>query len=353
MAGGIPPERTLTMRRRGGPTPRRHPERNALRLARRHFLQLAGAAAIAAAPRRAAALDYPTRPVRIIVGNAAGSTVDFLARLVGQWLGDRLGQQFLVENRPGAGGNIAAEAVVRAAPDGYTLLLVTTSNMINATLYPKLNYNFIRDIAPVASIGRGPLVMEVNPSFPAHTVPEFIAYAKANPGKINVGSGGNGTSPHVSGELFKMMAGLDMVHVPYRGISQALTDLIGGQVQLMFDTTAGSIGYIRAGKLRPLAVTTTTRIAALPDVPPLGDFLSGYESSSFNGIGAPRDTPTEIIDRLNHEINAGLADPKMKARLDELGIIQVTGTPAEFGVRIVEETEKWARVVKFSGAKSE
>jgi tripartite-type tricarboxylate transporter receptor subunit TctC len=225
--------------------------------------------------------------------------------------------------------------------------------MINATLYEKLNYNFIRDIAPVASIGRGPLVMEVNPAFPAQTVPEFIAYAKANPGKINVASGGNGTSPHVSGELFKMMAGLTMVHVPYRGISQALTDLIGGQVQLMFDTTAGSIGYIRSGKLRPLAVTTTTRIAALPDVPPLGDFLPGYESSSFNGIGAPRDTPTEIIDRLNHEINAGLADPQMKARLDDLGIIQVTGTPAEFGARIVEETEKWAKVVKFSGAKSE
>jgi len=324
-----------------------------LRLVRRHFLQLAGAAAVATRPRSAAALDYPTRPVRIIVGNAAGSTVDFLARLMGQWLGDRLGQLFVVENRPGAGGNIGAEAVVRAAPDGYTLLLVTTSNMINATLYEKLSYNFIRDIAPVASIGRGPLVMEVNPSFPARTVPELIAYAKANPGKINVASGGNGTSPHVSSELFKMMAGLDMVHVPYRGISQALTDLIGGQVQLMFDTTAGSIGYIRSGKLRPLAVTTATRIPALPDVPPLADFVPGYESSAFNGVGAPRDTPGEIVDRLNREINAGLADPAMKARLDDLGIIVMAGTAAEFGKRIAEETEKWAKVVKFSGARAE
>jgi len=324
-----------------------------LRLVRRRFLQLAGAAAVATVPRSAVALDYPTRPVRIIVGNAAGSTVDFLARLMGQWLGDRLGQLFVVENRPGAGGNIGAEAVVRAAPDGYTLLLVTTSNMINATLYEKLSYNFIRDIAPVASIGRGPLVMEVNPSFPARTVPELIAYAKANPGKINVASGGNGTSPHVSSELFKMMAGLDMVHVPYRGISQALTDLIGGQVQLMFDTTAGSIGYIRSGKLRPLAVTTATRIPALPDVPPLADFVPGYESSAFNGVGAPRDTPGEIVDRLNREINAGLADPAMKARLDDLGIIVMAGTAAEFGKRIAEETEKWAKVVKFSGARAE
>jgi tripartite-type tricarboxylate transporter receptor subunit TctC len=323
-----------------------------LRLARRHFLELAATAAVVL-PRHAEALDYPTRPVRIIVGNAAGSTVDFLARLMGQWLGDRLGQLVVVENRPGAGGNIGAEAVVRAAPDGYTLLLVTTSNMINATLYEKLNYNFIRDIAPVASIGRGPLVMEVNPAFPAQTVPELIAYAKANPGKINMASGGDGTSPHVSGELFKMMAGLNMVHVPYRGISQALTDLIGGQVQLMFDTTAGSIGYIRSGKLRPLAVTTTARIAALPDVPPLGDFVPGYESSAFNGIGAPRDTPAEMIERLNHEINAGLANPQMKARFDDLSIIQVAGTPAEFGARIVAETEKWAKVVKFSGARSE
>jgi tripartite-type tricarboxylate transporter receptor subunit TctC len=324
-----------------------------LRLVRRHFLQLAGAAAVVIVPRSAAALDYPTRPVRIIVGNAAGGTVDFLARLMGQWLGDRLGQLSVVENRPGAGGNIGAEAVVRAAPDGYTLLLVTTSNMINATLYEKLSYNFIRDIAPVASIGRGPLVMEVDPSFPARTVPELIAYAKANPGKINVASGGNGTSPHVSSELFKMMAGLDMVHVPYRGISQALTDLIGGQVQLMFDTTADSIGYIRSGKLRPLAVTTATRIPALPDVPPLADFVPGYESSAFNGVGAPRDTPGEIVDRLNREINEGLADPAMKKRLDDLGIIVMAGTPAEFGKRIAEETEKWAKVVKFSGARAE
>jgi tripartite-type tricarboxylate transporter receptor subunit TctC len=324
-----------------------------LRLVRRHFLQLAGAAAVVIVPRSAAALDYPTRPVRIIVGNAAGGTVDFLARLMGQWLGDRLGQLSVVENRPGAGGNIGAEAVVRAAPDGYTLLLVTTSNMINATLYEKLSYNFIRDIAPVASIGRGPLVMEVNPSFPARTVPELIAYAKANPGKINVASGGNGTSPHVSSELFKMMAGFEMVHVPYRGISQALTDLIGGQVRLMFDTTAGSIGYIRSGKLRPLAVTTATRIPALPDVPPLADFVPGYESSAFNGVGAPRATPGEIVDRLNREINEGLADPAMKKRLDDLGIIVMAGTPAEFGKRIAEETGKWAKVVKFSGARAD
>jgi tripartite-type tricarboxylate transporter receptor subunit TctC len=324
-----------------------------LNLVRRHFLAGAGAAAVAAGIAPASALDYPVRPVRIVVGNAAGSTVDFLARLMGQWLGDRLGQQFLVENRPGAGGNLAAEAVVHAAPDGYALLLVTTSNMINASLYEKLSYNFIRDIAPVASIGRGPLVMEINPSFPAQTVPELIAYAKAHPGKINIASGGNGTSTHVSGELFKMLAGLDLVHVPYRGISQALTDLIGGQVQLMFDTTAGSIGYLRSGKLRPLAVTTTTRIAALPDVPPLTEFVPGYESSAFNGVGAPRGMPAEIVDRLNAEINAGLADPRMKTRLEELGIIIVSGTPAEFGQLIVAETEKWAKVVKFSGARAE
>jgi tripartite-type tricarboxylate transporter receptor subunit TctC len=324
-----------------------------LNLVRRHFLAGAGAAAVAAAIAPASALDYPVRPVRIVVGNAAGSTVDFLARLMSQWLGDRLGQQFLVENRPGAGGNLAAEAVVHAAPDGYALLLVTTSNMINASLYEKLSYNFIRDIAPVASIGRGPLVMEINPSFPAQTVAELIAYAKAHPGKINIASGGNGTSTHVSGELFKMLAGLDLVHVPYRGISQALTDLIGGQVQLMFDTTAGSIGYLRSGKLRPLAVTTTTRIAALPDVPPLAEFVPGYESSAFNGVGAPRGMPAEIVDRLNAEINAGLADPRMKTRLEELGIIIVSGTPAEFGQLIVAETEKWAKVVKFSGARAE
>jgi tripartite-type tricarboxylate transporter receptor subunit TctC len=301
----------------------------------------------------AAALDYPTRPVRIIAANAAGSTVDFLARLMAQWLSERLGQQFLVENRPGAGGNIGTEAVVRAAPDGYTLLLVTTSNMINATLYERLSYNFMRDIAPVASIGRGTLVMEVNPAVPAKTVPEFIAYAKANPGRINMASGGNGTSPHVSGELFKMMVGVNMVHVPYRGISQAITDLIGGQVQVMFDTTAASIGFIRAGQLRPLAVTTTVRSKALPGIPTVAEFVPGYEASALNGIGAPRGTPPEIVDFLNREINTGLADARIEARLDDLGIIVLAGRPADFAGLIAEETAKWAKVVKFTGARAE
>jgi tripartite-type tricarboxylate transporter receptor subunit TctC len=299
------------------------------------------------------ALDYPSRPVRIVAANAAGTTVDFLARLIGQWLSERLGQQFLVENRPGAGGNIGTEAVVRAAPDGYTLLLVTTSNMINATLYEKLNYNFIRDIAPVASIGRGVLVMEVNPSVPAETVPQFIAYAKANPGRINMASGGNGTSPHVSGELFKMMAGVDMVHVPYRGAAQAITDLIGGQVQVMFDTTAVSLGYIRAGKLRALAVTTAERSRALPGVPTVGEFVPGYEASALNGIGAPKGTPQDIIDLLNREINAGLADARIQARLTDLGVMLLAGSPADFAGLIAAETAKWAKVVKFTGAKAE
>jgi tripartite-type tricarboxylate transporter receptor subunit TctC len=335
-------------------TPNRgNPRGNALTLSR-HFPRLAALMMIAfTVVSPAAALDYPVRPVRIVVGNAAGSTVDLLGRLMGQWLSERLGQQFIVENRPGAGANIATEAVVNAQPDGYTLLFVTTSNMINATLYEKLTFNFIRDIAPVASLARGPLVMEVNPAFPAKTVPEFIAYAKANPGKLNVASGGAGTSPHMSGELFKMMAGIDMLHVPYRGISQALTDLIGGQVQLAFDTTAGSLGYIRSGKLRALAVTTATRIEALPEVPPLGDFVPGYESSSFNGIGAPKGTPDEIVNLLNREINAGLTDAKMKARLVDVGGIVVTGSPADYRKLIAAETEKWAKVVRFTGAKAE
>ncbi len=301
----------------------------------------------------AAALDYPTRPVRIVAANAAGTTVDFLARLMGQWLSERLGQQFLVENRPGAGGNLGTEAVVRALPDGYTLLLVTTSNMINASLYDKLSYNFIRDIAPVASIGRGVLVMEINPAVPPQTVPEFIAYAKSHPGRINMASGGNGTSPHMSGELFKMMAGIDMVHVPYRGAAQAITDLIAGQVQVMFDTTAVSLGYIRAGKLRALAVTTAERSEALPGIPTVGEFVPGYEASALNGIGAPQGTPQEIIDRLNREINAGLRDPKLQARLSDLGVMLLAGSPDDFRTLIAAETAKWAKVVKFTGAKAD
>jgi tripartite-type tricarboxylate transporter receptor subunit TctC len=301
----------------------------------------------------AAALDYPARPVRVIAANAAGSTVDFLARLMAQWLSERLGQQFLVENRSGAGGNIGTESVVRAPPDGYTLLLVTTSNMINASLYERLNYNFIRDIAPVAAIGRGTLVMEVNPAVPAQSVAQFIAYAKANPGRINMASGGNGTSTHVSGELFKMMAGVNMVHVPYRGVSQAITDLIGGQVQVMFDTTAASIGYIRAGQLRPLAVTTAVRSPALPGIPTVAEFVPGYEASALNGIGAPRGTPAEIVDLLNREINAGLADPKLQARFDDLGVMVLKGSPADFAMLIAAETDKWAKVVRFIGARAE
>ena len=313
-------------------------------------------AALAGAPLsggRAAALDYPARPVRIVAANAAGSSVDFLARLMGQWLSDRLGQQFLVEDRPGAGGNIGTEAVVRSAPDGYTLLLVTTSNMINATLYDRLNYNFIRDIAPVASIGRGALVMEVNPSLPVQTVAQFIAYAKANPGRINMASGGNGTSPHVSGELFKMMAGVNMVHVPYRGVAQAITDLIGGQVHVMFDTTAASIGYIRAGQLRALAVTTAARSQALPGVPTVGESVPGYEASALNGIGVPRGTPAEIVLLLNREINAALADATIQARLADLGVMRLAGSPQDFAGLVAAETAKWAKVVKFIGAKAD
>ena len=301
--------------------------------------------------RVAWAQTYPTRPVRLIVGVAAGGGTDIVARLISQWLSERLGQQFIVENRPGAGSNIATEVVVRAPPDGYTLLTVGAPAAINATLYyDKLNFNFIRDIAPVAGIMRGPLVMLVNPSFPAKTVPEFIAYAKANPGKINMASGGNGTTPHVTGELFKMMTGVDMVHVPYRGAGPAITDLLGGQVQVLFDNP---IEHIRAGRLRALAVTTTTRSEALPDIPTLGEFVPGYDASGWFGIGAPKDTPVQIIDRLNREINACLADPRMKARLTDLGGIVLSGSPADFGKHIAEETEKWAKVIKFAGIKPE
>jgi tripartite-type tricarboxylate transporter receptor subunit TctC len=319
---------------------------------RRRFLRLAaGTAALTVGARAGFAQAYPSRPVRIVVGFAAGGPLDIVARLMAQWLSDRLGQQFIVENRAGAGGNIATEAVVNAAPDGYTLLKVSASNTVNTTLYDRLSFNFLRDIAPVAGIMRTPNVMVVAPSFPAKTVPEFIAYARANPGKLNMGSAGNGTSQHVAGELFKMMAHANMVHVPYRGAAQALADLFGGQVHVMFGTTPTSIEYIRAGKLRPLAVTTTERWDGLPDVPTISDFVPGYEASGWFGLGAPRNTPADIVDTLNREINAGLTDAKFKARLEGLGGTVLTGSPADFGKLLADETEKWARVVKFSGAR--
>jgi tripartite-type tricarboxylate transporter receptor subunit TctC len=327
---------------------------DAVSLPRRRFLQLtAGAAALPLLSRLAEAQAYPTRPVRIIVGFASGGTLDIIARLLGQWLSERFGQPFVVENRPGGGGNIGTEAVVRAPPDGYTLLLVGSPNMINATLYEKLNFNFIRDIAPVASTDRAPHVMEVNQIFPAKSVPEFIAYAKANPGKINMASAGIGTGQHVAGELFKMMAGIDMAHVPYRSAGPALTDLIGGQVQVMFDALPASIEHIRAGRLRALAVTAATRLETLPDIATVADFVPGYEASAVHGIGAPRNTPTEIVNRLNKEINAALGDPKMRARLTELGLAVLPGSPADFGKLIADETEKWGKVVKFAGSKAE
>ena len=321
---------------------------------RRRFLHLAGAAAVLPAfPCIARAQTYPARPVRIVVGFPPGGPADIIARLIGQWLQERLGQPFVIDNRPGAGSNIATEAVARAPADGYTLLVVATPNTINATLYEKLNFDFIRDIAPVASTNRSPFVMEVNPSVPAKTVPEFIAYAKANPGKISMASGGIGTPQHICGELFKMMTGVEMVHVPYRGMGAALTDLLGGQVQFTIDVMSSSIEHIRAGKLRALAVTTAARADALPDVPTVGDFVPGYEASGWAGLGAPRKTPDEIIDKLNNEINAGLADPNLKARLAGLGSTAFAGSPAEFGKLIAQETEKWARVVRFSGAKAQ
>jgi len=325
-----------------------------MQLPRRQFLRMAaGAVALPVLPRVARAQAYPTRPVRLVVGFPPAGGADIFARLMGQSLSERVGQQFVIENRPGAASNIATEAVVRAPADGYTLLLVTNPNVVNATLYDKLNYNFIRDMAPVASLDRVPNVMEVNPSVPASTVPEFIAYAKANPGKINMASSGNGGSQHVAGELFKMMAGIDMQHVPYRGAGPALNDLLGGQVQIMFDTVSASVGHIKAGKLRALAVTTTTRSEALPDVPTVGDFVPGYEASTFHGIAAPTNTPVEIIYKLNKEINAILTEPKFKARLAELGAIPLPGSPANFAKLIADETEKWAKVVKFANLKPE
>ena len=321
------------------------------KLSRRTFVNMAaGAAALPAASRIARAQAYPTRPVRIIVGYAAAGGTDITARLIGRWLSERLGQQFIVENRPGANSNVATEAVVRAA-DGYTLLMVSAACAINATLYDKLNFNFIRDIAPVAAIISSPNVMEVNPSFPARSVPEFIAYAKANPGKVNFASGGNGTGQHVSGELFKMMTGVNMVHVPYRGGAPAVTDLLGGQVQVYFGVLSASIEYIKSGKLRALAVTTAMRSPALPDVPVVADFVPGFEASDWYGIVAPKNTPAEVVNKLNREINASLADPMMKTRLADMGGTTFAGSPADFGRLVVEETGKWAKVVKFSGAK--
>jgi tripartite-type tricarboxylate transporter receptor subunit TctC len=299
------------------------------------------------------AQTYPSRPVRIVVGYSAGGGVDIFARLMGQWLSERLGQQFVIENRLGAGSNIATEAVVNAAPDGYTLLLVTPANAINATLFDNLKFNFIRDIIPVAGIVRMPVVMEVHPSFPAMSVPEFIAYAKANPGKVNMASAGIGTPSHLAGELFKMMTGVDMVHVPYRGVAPALSDLLGGQVQIIFTSTASTIEHIRSGKLRPLAVTAAARLSALPDVPTVDESVPGYEASQWYGLGLSKDTPADIVEKLNAEVNAALGDPKMKARLADLGGIGLAGSPADFGKLVAEETEKWRKVIRAANIKAE
>jgi tripartite-type tricarboxylate transporter receptor subunit TctC len=323
-----------------------------MRVPRRHFLQLAaGAAVLPALPRLVRAQSYPSRPVRWIVGFAAGGPQDIVARLLAQSLSERLGQQFVIENRAGAGGNIGTEAVVRAPADGYTMLMIGPSATINATLYDNLSFVFLRDIAPVASIIRTSNVMEVHPSFPAKTVPEFIAYAKANPGKINMASAGSGSSQHMAGELFKMMAGIDMVHVPYRGAAPALTDLLAGQVQVMFDNMTSSVEHVRGGRLRGLAVTTAARSEALPNLPIVGDFVPGYEASGIYGIGVPKDTPPDIVDKLNREINAALSDPRIKTRLADLGGLILSGTRADFAKVLTEEVEKWGKVVKFSGAK--
>jgi tripartite-type tricarboxylate transporter receptor subunit TctC len=325
-----------------------------MKLPRRQFLHLAaGASALPAVSRVARAQGYPTRPVRVIVPFAPAGTTDILARLIGQWLSERLGQQFVIENRPGASTIIGTEAVVRAPADGYTLLLATPSSAINATLFEKLSYNFLRDIAPVAGIMRVPNVMVVHPSVPAKTVPEFIAYAKANPGKINVESTGAGTSNHLAGELFKLMTGVDMVHIQYRGSGPALTDLLAGQVQVGFDTMPGSIEYIRAGRLRALAVGTLVRSEALPDIPTVNEFVPGYESSGYFGLGVPKNTPLAIVERLNGEINAGLADSTLKARLADLGAMTLAGSPADFGKLIADETEKWGKVIRALNIKAE
>jgi tripartite-type tricarboxylate transporter receptor subunit TctC len=309
--------------------------------------------ALPATARVARAQSYPNRPVRLVVPFGPGGGTDIVARLIGQWLSERLGQQFVIENRPGAGGNIGTEVVVRSPPDGYTLALIGAPSAINPTLYDKMSFNFIRDIAPVAIIVRFPNVMVVNPSVPAKTVPEFIAYAKANPNKINMASPGNGSTPHVAGELFKMMSGVKMVHVPYRSVAAGLTDMLSGQVQVTFGTTASTLEYIRAGTLRGLAVTTAERAEALPELPTIAEFVPGYEASAWFGAGAPANTPPEIVDKLNRDINACLADPKLKARIADLGGVAITGSPADFRQLIAAETEKWAKVVTFSGAKAE
>src|SRR5882757_2253726 len=325
-----------------------------MKLPRRTLIKSAAAAlATAALPRLASADGYPSRPVRIIAGFAAGGGVDVTARLIGQWLAGRLGQSFVIENRTGAGGNVGTEAVVNAAPDGYTLLLATVPNAVNASLYEKLSFNFIRDIVPVAGIIRVPMVILLNPSVPAATVAELISYAKANPDKVNMASAGNGSAPHMAGELFKMMAGVNLVHVPYRGQGPALTDLLSGQVQVLFAATPGTTEYITTGKLRALAVTSASRAQVLPDVPPVADFVPGYETSQWYGMCAPGKTPADIITRLNKEINAAIADAGMKARLAAIGGEPLPGTPAEFGKLIAEETEKWAKVVRAAGLKPE
>jgi len=325
-----------------------------MKLRRRQFLHLAaGAAALPAVSRFACAQAYPSRSVHLIVPFGSAGATDITARLIGQWLSERLGQQFVIENRPGAGGNIATEAVVRAAPDGYTLLYITTANASNATLYDKLNFNFVRDIAPIAPIVSFPYIMVVNPSVPAKTLPEFIAYAKANPGKINMASPGIGSTPHVNGELFKVMTGTNMVHVPYRSAAAVMTDLLSGQVQLYFGTTASSLEYVRTGKLRALGVTIERRLDALPEIPTVAEFVPGYEASNWYGVGAPKATPAQIIDKLNKEISASLADPNMKARFADLGGTVLAGSPADFGKLIADETEKWAKVVKLAGIKAD
>jgi tripartite-type tricarboxylate transporter receptor subunit TctC len=325
-----------------------------MKLPRRQVLHLTvGAVALTTISRLASAQAYPTRPVRIVAAFAAGGGVDITARLIGQWLSDRLGQSFIVENRPGAGGNIGTEAVVNAPPDGHTLLLATVPNAVNATLYEKLNFNFIRDTAPVAGIIRVPMVVLVHPSVPAKTVPELIAYAKANAGKVNMASAGSGSAPHMAGELFNFMAGVKMVHVPYRGQGPALSDLLGGQVQVFFATTPGTSDFIRTGKLRALAVTTATKAEVFSELPRLGDVVPGYEASQWYGLAAPKNTPMEIIDRLNREINAALIDPAMRAKLTEIGGEPLAGSPSEFGRFIAEETDKWSKVVKFTGLKPE
>jgi len=325
-----------------------------MKFSRRRFLHLATVAiGVPAVSRMASAQTYPTRPVRLVVGFAAGGAPDIAARLVAQWLSERLGQQFIIENRPGAGGNIATEAVVDAPADGYTLLMAGLQNSVNTTLYRNLKYDFARDMAPVAGVSHENYGMEVHPSFPAKTVPEFIAYAKANPGKLKMASAGNGTGPHMAGELFKIMAGVDMLHVPYRGSPPALTDLLGGQVQVMFSPLSSSIGYVKTGKLRGLAVTTAVRSEVLPDIPTVGEFVPGYAAAGWFGVCAPRKTPAEIIDRLNREINAGLSDSKMKARFAELSATTFGGSPSDFARYIADETEKWGKVVRTANLRAD